>query len=422
LEFQDLALAYEYYPQAKKQPNPDPSQGWREVGSINPMMACDPLPNGTCRKNPDGSTPLIPRPRLISTSNDPPTGTQSVNYLSEPLPWRVGVLGDLSYAYDNNAAQAVGDVDSNGNADPMTPLLRAYQNDKVQIRVLVGAHVFAHQFNLEGPTWFAEPAWKNSGYRSTQAMGLSEHFELLFKVPSSSAPNTPRKCPDKMSPANCVDYLYSPSLDQTGVAHGLWGIFRSYDPTKLANKLAVLPSNPVSPNTNVTYSTCPAILTAPAVKRTFNITAVTAEKALAARSPMPGSSPVKGQLVLNDRGNDETPIDPTDQLSVISANPAPSPAPKMLTTGIMYVRSEDLNANGLLKDGVPIEPLILRANAGDCIDINLTNQIDPSSDLFKQNFKWAPPFDKAVAGTTAPAQTHASANVGLHPQLLAYDA
>ena len=103
---------------------------------------------------------------------------------------------------------------------------------------------------------------------TAQAMGLSEHFELLFKVPSSSAPNTPRKCPDKLSPANCVDYLYSPSLDQTGVAHGLWGIFRSYDPTKLANKLAALPSNPVSPSTNVTYSTCLAILTAPSVKRT----------------------------------------------------------------------------------------------------------------------------------------------------------
>ena len=60
--------------------------------------------------------------------------------------------------------------------------MRAYQNDNVQVRVLVGAHVFAHQFNLAGPTWFSEPSWKNSGYRSAQAMGLSEHFELLFRV------------------------------------------------------------------------------------------------------------------------------------------------------------------------------------------------------------------------------------------------
>jgi hypothetical protein len=62
--------------------------------------------------------------------------------------------------------------------------MRAYQGDNVQVRTLVGAHVFAHQFNLAGPTWFAEPSWQNSGLRSNQPMGLSEHFELLFKVPS----------------------------------------------------------------------------------------------------------------------------------------------------------------------------------------------------------------------------------------------
>jgi len=38
------------------------------------------------------------------------------------------------------------------------------------------------------------------------------------------------------------------------------------------------------------------------------------------------------------------------------------------------VRSEDLN-NGALRKGVPVEPLVLRANAGDCIEVNLTNGI-----------------------------------------------
>src|SRR5205085_7930365 len=110
-----------------------------------------------------------------------------------------------------------------------------------------GAHVFAHQFDLEGPTWFSEPSWNNSGYRSAQAMGLSEHFELRFHVPSSSAPNTKRVCPDGMSPANCVDYLYSPSLDISCISNGLWGIFRSYDPTQQAKYLAPLPNNAIGP-------------------------------------------------------------------------------------------------------------------------------------------------------------------------------
>ena len=95
--------------------------------------------------------------------------------------------------------------------------MRAYQGDNVQIRTLVGAHVFAHQFNFAGPQWFSEPSWQNSGYRSNQPMGLSEHFELLFKVPSSSAPiPVNRKCPDGQSNANCVDYFYSPSFDEIG--------------------------------------------------------------------------------------------------------------------------------------------------------------------------------------------------------------
>lgn len=369
LEFQDLQLAYAWAAigaiNPKTQPNPNPSQGWRD-----PKFAIN----------------ASPTPRLVSTGNLPPTGTQSVNYLNEPLGYRVGEFGDLSYAYDSSLKLA---ANLPPNGDPITPLMRAYQNDSVQVRVLVGAHVFAHQFNLEGPTWFAEPSWKNSGYRSAQAMGLSEHFELLFNVPSSSAPSTGRKCPDGMSQANCTDYLYSPSLDESGIANGLWGLFRAYDPTRLANKLQALPNNPIGPAANVTYSTCPANST----PRVFNITAVTAQKALAIRSPIPGQT--KGQLVFNDRGS------PQDLLSA--------------RLGVMYVRSEDLDGQGLLKSGVPIEPLILRANAGDCIEVNLTNALAFASDVFSKPFHMAAPFNKI------PVQDQMSGKVGLHPQLLSYD-
>jgi len=83
--------------------------------------------------------------------------------------------------------------------------------------------------------------------------------------------------------------------------------------------------------------------------------------------------------------------------------------------GIMYVRNEDLDNNFKLNAGVPIEPLILRANAGDCININLTNRIDPSSLVLSHNFNWPPPFK-------APIPQKMSKFVGLHPQLLSYDA
>jgi hypothetical protein len=380
LEFQDLQLAYATASLSTTQPpitkpSPDPKKGW-----IDPAYAI----------NPPSADPTKATPNLISTgmANTPP-GTSSVNYLNEPIAWRVGQFGDMSYVYDSSFKLA---PNLPPNGDPGTPLLRAYQNDNVQIRTLVGAHVFSHQFNLEGPTWFAEPSWQNSGYRSAQAMGLSEHFELLFKVPSSSAPSAGRKCPDGMSQANCVDYLYSPSLDISGVANGMWGLFRSYDPTATATKLQPLPNNPVGPAAPVSFATCPG-----PVNRVFNITAVTSQKALAAQNPFPGS------IVFNSRSS--------NPLEVLTN-----------TNGVMYVRTEDLQ-NGALRAGVAVEPLILRANAGDCIEINLTNDIDPNSNIFKQDFFMASPFNVVNPANNKPIfQSKMSSYVGLHPQLLSYDA
>jgi manganese oxidase len=377
LEFQDLQLAYDAA--SKKAPSPVKSIGWRDPNhAINPT------------RFPEFNNEV--RPRLVSTGNITPiTGTQSVNYYNEPLPFRVGSSGDLSYAFDNAAAKK---NNPNFAPDPITPLMRAYQGDNVQLRTLVGAHVFAHQFNLMGPTWFAEPSWGNSGYRSNQPMGLSEHFELQFKVPSSSAP-TPgtqgtsvRRCPDGTSSANCVDYLYSPSFDENGLSQGLWGIFRSYDPTVAANRLQPLPNNPVGSGTSVGYAPCPANLPA-SQRRVFNVTAVTSQKALSNQPQAPG------ELVFNNRG---------PQSGWIST-----------LNGVIYVRTEDLNANGTLKTGVPIEPLILRANAGDCIEVNLTNAIDPNSRVFQKNFNWPSPYNNKF-------NSKMSKFVGLHPQLLAYDA
>jgi manganese oxidase len=403
LEFQDLQLAYDAG--SRKVPDPVKSKGWRDGNhAVNPTVF------------PEFQEI---RPRLVSTGNITPiTGTQSVNYYNEPIAWRLGQFKDLSYAFDNQTALQVNpnfpNV-QNPNPDPLTPLMRVYQGDNVQIRTLVGAHVFAHQFNFAGPQWFAEPSWKNSGYRSNQPMGLSEHFELLFKVPSSSAPipvapaTTVRKCPDGMSTANCIDYFYSPSFDETGIAHGLWGLFRSYDPTATATRLAALPNNPIAPTNNVTYATCPANLPA-SQRRVYNITAVAAQKALSGQLESPG------EIVFNSRVMPPQPPKPGGNVSTL--------------LGVMYVRSEDLDSNGVLKKGVQIEPLVLRANAGDCIDINLTNKIDPSSKVFSHNYNWPAPFNVTVPQTSATDGTvqvpaynaKMSKYVGLHPQLLSYDA
>lgn len=362
LEFQDFQLAYSTASRPPNPyPNPDPSIGYRDpTNAIAPPST----------------------PSLISTG--PAPGTLSINYRNEPIPWRVGQFGDLSQAFNSTYKQSgISNLPQNG--DPMTPLLKTYQNDKVQIRVLVGAHMFAHYFTIHGIKWFAEAgtpqdpkAINNSGYRSSQAMGLSEHFELLFTTPTTAIP--PKPCPDG-SPNACADYLYSPSYDDTGLTNGLWGLFRTYDPSSVMSNLQPLPNNPAMSKPAPAFDTCPSN----APRRVFNVTAVTSQKAL------PG-----GQLVFNSRG---TQSDPTAILRNRLA--------------IMYVRTEDLDSDGKLKAGVPIEPLILRANAGDCIEINLTNALDPSSDIFSQGFNLPSPFGGL--------QMNPSKNVGLSPQLLSYD-
>ena len=384
LEFQDLQLAYRST--SITTPSANPKQGWIDnANAINP---------------PCYTSPCVSTPSLITTGvNLLPAGTQSVNYTNEPIAPRLGGSSafpvppgqpadkrtDLSYMFDNTVVKQINSIlppAQQWAPDPMTPLMRAYQGDKVQLRMLVGAHVFQHQFNLQGPRWFAEPSWENSGYRSAQPTGLSEHFELVFTVPSSSAPSVNRKCPDGQANVNCVDYLYSPSFDESGISNGLWGIFRSYDPDAASNdpilkKVVPLPNNPIKTGNPVAYAPCPA----GQQPKIFNITAIAAQSALST-----------GSIVFNGRGS---------QLQN--------------KLGIMYVQTEDLT-NGKLNGSAPIEPLILRANAGDCIQINLTNGIPQNSAVLNTNFSLPQPF----TGTVNPHL--ASSYIGLHPQLLSYDA
>jgi hypothetical protein len=365
VEFQDLALAYQY----PTIPSPDPSVGYRHFGpgATNPGIPVNPPgPQGT--------------PELVSTGSVPVPGTQTVNYMNEPTIWRQRGDCDFSRVFQSDCVPAPG---SPAVGDPKTPLMRAYENDKVQVRFLVGAHTLTHFFTMTGPKWYFEPSWKNSGYRSSQGNGLSEHFELLFTTPPSSKLGSGRKCPDEPLEGDCVDYLYSPSNDDYGIANGMWGIFRSYDPTHPRKSLVPLPNNPLKPGAKPAYEPCPAS----AKVRKFNVTAVTAQKSL------PG-----GQLVFTG---------------------AASPA---LTNdlAIMYVFSEDLDAQFKLK-ATNVEPLILRAAAGECIQVTLTNQMDPYSNVFlPANAVTLPAPFNSVNGVSI--KLSPSSKAGLSPQLLSFDA
>jgi len=376
LEFQDFQLAYTAVTaNPSPYPNPDPSKGYNV--------------RGTRAQNNLLGNAVPDLPQLISsgaTSSGAPIGTMSLNYQNAPISFRINPSQDLSYAFASFKLSA--NLPSNG--DPGTPLLRAYKNDRVRVRTLVGAHQLAHFFTLRGMSWLAEPEWKNSGFKSSQAMGLSEYFDLKFRVPPSSV-QTVKPCPDTpqqaSSSCNFADYLYVASSGDMGIANGLWGLFRAYDATQAAAGLEPLPNNPVATTNKIDYATCPP----GAPVRQFNVTATTAKQALQG-----------GAIPLNSRLNLTNPL------------------------GMIYVRTEDLDQNGNLRftrdaNGkfkeylAPVEPLVLRVAAGDCVRVTLTNSVSAAAQVLRQPYALQAPFDSPTYQLTP------SPKVGLHPELLAYD-
>jgi hypothetical protein len=117
-----------------------------------------------------GGVPL-PCPEAVSAA-DP--GTMVVNYRNEPVALRAqdpntntqaaGDAGDLSNVYRSDVTRANPDLNVQPGfypaltgglqgGDPFTPMMRAYEADKVQVRILVGAHEESHNFNIHGNKW-----------------------------------------------------------------------------------------------------------------------------------------------------------------------------------------------------------------------------------------------------------------------------
>jgi manganese oxidase len=420
-----------------------------------------------------------PCPEAVSAA-DP--GTMSVNYRNEPVPMRVrdpytntqasGAAGDLSKVYKSNVTRA--DPDFNvqptfypaltkgvHDGDPFTPLLRAYENDKVQIRILVGAHEETHNLTIAGHKWLHQPgtpqdplAVNNSGYRNSQVAGISEHFEFLTGKESVLG-NRP-----------FIDYLYQNSASVDGQWNGVWGILRVYNGKvgKLAD-LLTLPNNmegaaPSSTNDSSfptdsqfpsgitdykdttdasvemdTMTTVDTTFMSPEMVSDINSGVVSTgtesfaeggffiQKTIVTALPTDfatGKTIATGICPLNA---------PRRNISVTAVNAAALPGGKLVynsragnggalndPTAIMYFRSSDVDAYGKVKAGVPIEPLVVRARAGECINFTLYNKL-PKVLADLDGFNTMPNLLFHFNAN----QVRPSNQVGLHPQLLAYN-
>jgi hypothetical protein len=369
-----------------------------------------------------------PRPEAISAA-DP--GTQLINYRNEPIPHRIAPPDTTSqYPPDDPRGDLANVFSSRVHGDPYTPVLPAYERDRAVVRLIQGAQEEQHVFNLHGYKWLFEPGTpegsntaNNSGYRNGQQIGISEHFEFYLNQPPAEDP-----APEALSKGGTAekqtlprrrftDHLYS-SAATDNLWDGQWGILRVFagssrdrdysrdkvnpdgttetavpDPSdpygETTTTLARLPNNPegaeeTTPSTEITpvgeEEAKPILITKPVcgeVNRKYGVTAILA------RDLVPG-----GQVTYSQKARI---FDPNAILLV-----------------------EDSNLDPLKSGAMQPEPLILRANAGDCIAVTLKNKLP---EQLPENDSWN--MVPMIVNHFNFNQVRTSNRVGLHSQLVA---
>ncbi|MFZ2404499.1 MAG: hypothetical protein WAW41_05135 [Methylobacter sp.] len=395
LEMGDFSLAY------RPDGTPVNPPGKMEDGPHNLLAVAPTCPGGGAR----------PCPEAIS-AEDP--GTMTVNYRNEPIAQRIhngvngqtsGKPGDLSFAFESRTDRAMTALNSQPAffswpltknvmpGDPFTPLLKAYTGDKVQIRILMGAHEEGHNFSAHGLKWLFEPSLKNSGYKSSQMLGISEHFEFEVRAVDAVKANTP-----------WADIAYFPGTATDDIWNGLWGIMRAYNgkgtftsqyPAPTLAKLSSNVDGKALPPMKCA-KTSKGLLVDPSCVEMEGVCPSNAPKISLKVHAFLARDVLGGPLVYNAGAGLEDP------------------------GAILYVRDKDLNTTTMrLKPGVPIEPLILRANAGDCIKLDLVNHLPANlRSTQADGYNTLPMIIEGFNNNDILPSSY----VGLTPQLLEFDA
>ncbi len=356
--------------------------------------------------------PSRPEPEGISTK-DP--GTQLLNYRNEPIPLRIAALqADGSYAQKphdpvkcdpkvaTRVADCVGDMafafSSDVYGDPATPLLRAYNGDRVQLRLVQGAQEENHIFNMHGVKWLSQPGSKSAGWMNAQPIGISEHFEFNVNVfdPGDFRGDT--------------DYLYS-SAATDNLWDGQWGLLRAFDHTHIKKDLAKLPVDsglPAGPVGDICNSAGHA--------QEYYVSAWHAREVLA--RTLPDGSVASGAVVYNEQFGIK---DPNAILFI--EDPKDASGKRIAKRGEQLVELKRQYLNGRR-----VEPLVIRAAAGKCLQVNFTNRLltadgpfskMPDADLSNAN-SWSHNYPPLLTERFNFNQLGSSSHIGLHTQLLAH--
>ncbi|MFN7960728.1 MAG: copper oxidase [Thermoanaerobaculia bacterium] len=424
-----------------------------------PINLCD--PDGTVVPATGlAATRGLPCPEAFSAA-DPGTGV--VNYRNESIALRAKLdgqnlqnpteAGDLSFIYETRTDRSIAllnDLAPNPlvpypplttglfPGDPFTPLMRVHEGDRVKVRTLVGAHEEEHTQAIHGAHWLFEPNEPDSGFRSSQMAGISEYFDFeLGRMPS-------------LGIGESADFLYKPSNSVDFQWNGVWGLIRLYrgattDLTPInANPDALVATDDATTFRPVTLTrpqdtgdtsasarradgsfelateaatatiTKPVLCPRGAPLRHYDVVAVWAQEALP-----------QGTLVYNSRKDVVYKYQHASGLECDSGSPwvitDTKQGPLHDPTAILFLLRQDWDpVTGHILPGRNIEPLVLRALPGECVEVSLYNSIGIHSPVDYADLDGWAGVPMIVEGFNQ-NEVDPSMDVGLHPQLVAYD-
>lgn len=272
---------------------------------------------------PDG-VPIYP-PKFPSSTDD--QGAMGINYRLEPFEARRN--GDPADLFSTSV-----------HGDPFTPLLKAYGGDPVKFQIFQLSQEESHGFNLDRFRWKFEPKDPESNIVQAQHIGILEYFELDMPLD---------QFPPLTQHVMTQDFQYNFAGSDDWFL-GAWGTLRLYS----CSNPEFGPPKPIPTLPDFPADNCIG----------GDVLASGGAKAESAES---AGSPTSTCTTGTDRA-----------LSIVAMNRdiTYNKAGDHDPHGLMYALEADENAIRTGKKQP--EPLVIRANAGDCLTITFKNNLDPA--------------------------------------------
>lgn len=324
-------------------------------------------------KNKDGQQPVDPHTRL-------PNGTTGISYRSEPMRNRLP-LEEMHHVVTGEDIS----MSSWPYGDPAPPILRAYAGDPSKIRLIHGGVKETHVFHLHNHQWRLDPDDPKSTIIDSISISPQECYTLDILYGAGSLTRT---IGDVIFHCHLYPHFHE----------GMWTLWRIFDRLEDGTgeypdgtpieRLLPLKNRPCPPEKDLLHPGYPNFINGEFGERPLqpplgildeNNNNKIIPTPIEAANFVPGFAP--GALY-SQTCQCNCPKDiKVFELAVVQANIIYNRYGWHDPQGRFFVLKEDIERHGTLENylekvnsgKIKPEPLVIRANAGDCIEIRLTN-------------------------------------------------